>query len=367
MSEHVRRGRRPTPSARAKWIAVGFLFLVAACGSGNGNASHIVDGSNAPTRIRVGWQIPWATQGQVVESLRRTDILQRNGLEASFKGFTFGAPLNEAALAHEVDAVFTADQPAATLLSRDGAFTIVARLMYNRVAIYVPPQSRITSVRDLAGKRIGMPFGAAAQRDALRAIAQAGLDPRKDVEPVNLDILEQAAIVRAGNRQSWRGVDALVGFDPTPAVFEAEGLARMLHVGRVVAVVMLSNSYMTTANVDAAKRFLRAYAEAWYYYVSHQKQANAWFKEDSGLVFAGDLPLEIAASVEPNIHARRPADLDLILSESDIATLQEAADFTADQELVSKRVNMRDHIDQHLMAQVSREVQSYRPSGVRLR
>src|SRR4051812_16900189 len=99
--------------------------------------------------IRIGWQTPWATQGQLVQVMKHTDVLPTEGLQGTFTGFPFGGPLNEAALAGSVDVLLTADQPAATLLARGGQFTIVGRLMYNRVAIYVPPKSAIRTVGDL--------------------------------------------------------------------------------------------------------------------------------------------------------------------------------------------------------------------------
>ena len=55
------------------------------------------------TKIRIGWQTTWATQGQIVQTLAHTDVLARNGLDPEFVGVTYGAPLNEAALAGEVD------------------------------------------------------------------------------------------------------------------------------------------------------------------------------------------------------------------------------------------------------------------------
>jgi len=71
------------------------------------------------TKIRVGWQVPWATQGQLVQILKHTDILKQNGLEAEFVGRTYGPVLNEIALANGIDVVLTADQPAAALFSKN--------------------------------------------------------------------------------------------------------------------------------------------------------------------------------------------------------------------------------------------------------
>lgn len=316
------------------------------------------------TPIRIGWQTPWATQGQITQTLAHTNVLALNGLQAEFKGFTYGGPLNEAALAGEVDVLFTADQPAATLLSRDSGWVIIGRLMYNRVAIYVPPNSPIQTVADLQGKRVAMPFGAAAQRDALKAIQAAGLDPAADIESINLDILEQAAIVAAGDGSSWGEIDALVGFDPTPAIFEQAGQARMLHVGQVVSLVLMSQAYMDQ-HPNAAEQFMRAFTEAYYYYATHQDTANTWFQTASQLTFDPSV-LDVAASVEPNVQATSPAEVRVTLNEADLQIMEEAAAFILEQGLIQQPVDMRAHVDMRYAeaAMAALQAASYDPARV---
>src|SRR5208283_851202 len=69
-------------------------------------------------RIRLGWQIPLATQGQIVEALKHTDLLDRNGLDVSFVPFSYGGPQSEAALAGDLDVMFVGDQPVINLLAQ---------------------------------------------------------------------------------------------------------------------------------------------------------------------------------------------------------------------------------------------------------
>ena len=66
----------------------------------------------APARlpIRIGWQTTWATQGQLAVILMKTDILRSAGFEPEFVGFSYGGPLNEGALAGEVDVAEGLDQ-----------------------------------------------------------------------------------------------------------------------------------------------------------------------------------------------------------------------------------------------------------------
>lgn len=293
--------------------------------------------------IRIGWQTPWATQGQLTVILKKTNILQENGLKGEFKGFTSGAPLNEAALANEVDVIFTADQPAATLLSKNSNWVIIGRLMYNRVSLYVPPKSSIKEIADLRGKTIGMPFGAAAQRMALKAEADAGLDPQNDVNNVNLGILEQSDLVKDPNVTKWGEMDALAGFDPAPAIFEEKGLIRNLKVGTVVSVVMMSKNYINKYP-NSPEQFLKAFYNSYDYYRTNIDKADVMFITDSKLNVS-HAALKIAASVEPNIQVKSRNEIRIGLIKQDYDVLQEAADFIYSQKLVKEKVEMKNHIN----------------------
>ena len=292
--------------------------------------------------IRIGWQVPWATQGQIVQVMKQTNVLELNGVQGEFVGFAFGAPLNEAALAGDVDVALTADQPAATLLSKTDEFEIVARLMYNRVSVYVPPDSPIQTMADMKGRTLALPFGAAVQREALRGLRDAGLDPAVDVEVVNLDLSEQAALVASSEGDRFGAFDALGGFDPTPAIFEANGLIRMVQTSNVVAVVMMRKSLIEDGAAGPA--FLRAFAQSWLYFARNQELVNDWFKADAKFEFDGQAPLEISASVEPNVTASSIDDIRVTFNEEDLAVMQQAADFLFENDLITEPVTMSDHV-----------------------
>lgn len=313
-----------------------YLFL------GNNHGLTNSQGTES-TKIRIGWQTPWSTQGQLTQILKHTDILKNHNLEADFKGFSYGGPLNEAALAGDVDVIFTADQPAATLLAKDDKWTIVGRLMYNRVSLYVPPMSPIKTVADLKGKTVAMPFGAAAQRMVLKAEQDAGLNPKTDVNNINLGIYEQSDLVRDPNAKTWGNVDAMAGFDPTPAIFEEKGLVRNLNVGKIVSVIMVSNN-LIERDPASVTRFLEAFNDAYDFYRNNITQADSWFVAESGLDIT-PRALEIAADIEPNLKAVSKDEIRISFIEEDYKIMQEAADFIFDQGLVKKRVIMRDHMN----------------------
>jgi len=298
--------------------------------------------SAAPVKIRVGWQVPWATQGQLVQIWKRTDILKKNGLEAEFIGKTYGPMLNEVALAGGLDVILTADQPAAALFSKDKGWAGIGRLMYNRTLTYVPPKSGINSIKELKGKTIGIPIGAAAQRVTVAALKREGLDPKKDVKIINLGIQEQGPLVMGGtNKKTWGQFDALSGFDPTPAIFEAKGWVKVLDVGKVVALVLMNEEFIAK-NPGVATKVMQALVDAYDHYRQNTEQANAWFMEEAQLKEADQKTCNIAASIEPNLKAKMRAEIRVSFNEDDFAMMQSAADFLEPQ--LKKRVDMSKHV-----------------------
>lgn len=300
----------------------------------------------APARaeaLRIGWQVPWATEGQIVMALKHTNISQVVGSSWNFVGFTYGGPLNQAALAGSVDVLFTADQPALTLLDKSDRFKIVARLMYNRTCLYVPFNSALKRLADLKGKSIAGPIGAAAERNALGALASAGV-ATSGIRVTNLDMAQQAAIIVANAGQSaWPNIDALFGFDPVPAIFAEKRLIRSLQCDPVVSVVLASKEVIEKRPDDLVK-FLRGLLLAWYCYAQHGKEMNRLFAVESRLQ-ADDASLNAAAAIEPNRAAAKISDIRLTFVPDDYTVMDKALRFLVDRNVIDKAEDYRASID----------------------
>ena len=161
--------------------AVVFILLVDLFGESRG---YETPDTRVP--IRIGWQVPAATQAQIVQVLKRTNVLETQGLEPTLVPFSFGTPEIETALAGKLDVVLAGDQPAVNLISRGGKWKIVARLHYDRVAILVPPESPIQGIKDLKDKTITSSFGSTAHREVILQEQEAGLYPDRDVKNKDL-------------------------------------------------------------------------------------------------------------------------------------------------------------------------------------
>lgn len=289
--------------------------------------------------VRLGWQTTWATQGQLVMALKHTNVCDLAGVHLEYLGFPYGAPLNQAALARKVDVIFTGDQPAVALMARNAGFKVVARLMYNRTCLYVPANSKVSRLSQLKGKCISGPVGAAAERIALEALRDSGINIG-GITFGKLDMAQQATLVAKGEESGrWGSIDALYGFDPLPALFELNHAAKNLHCGKVVSVVMASEEMLTKRRKELEK-FLLAYQLSWYQFTKTPDTLNDLFAREARL----DLPrgvLDKAASFEPNMKAKRIDDFRLAFTEDDFRLIDKAVRFLSEQGITNRKFDPR--------------------------
>ncbi|MDB4304197.1 ABC transporter substrate-binding protein [Desulfosarcina sp.] len=296
--------------------------------------------------IRLGWQVPWATQGQLVMGLQHTNIPQLNNLNINYVGFAYGGPLNKAAIAGEVDILLTADHPALVLMSKKPGYRIVSRMMYNRVCIYAPNKSTISDLKQLEGKTVMGPIGAAAERVALQGLRDASVNV-DSLRIGKLDMAQQSALLsREGSESSWAGVDALFGFDPLPAVFQEQGKARMLHCGKVVSVVVASPEMLKRK--DELKRFLQAFRMSWYYYANNPQVVNQQFSKQSRLNVS-DAVLDEAASIEPNRWTTNSVEQRFVFKKGDLEILEEAQKYLLDRKILKAPLDISGQVDTAIM------------------
>lgn len=148
---------------------------------------------------------------------------------------------------------------------------------------------------------------------------------------------------------SWRDVDALSGFDPTPAIFESLGLVRVLDVGKVCSLVLMNKEFIAK-NPDVAVRVMQSIKDAYDFYRQNVAQANTWFMEEAQLKNADQKACNIAASIEPNIWVKSRNDINVTFADEDFALMQKGADFIAP--MVKKRIDMREFVTNEFAVRV---------------
>lgn len=146
-----------------------------------------------PKKLRIGWQTPLATQGQLAAILQRTDILKKHGFDSEFLAFSFGTPQMEAARAGALDVAFVGDQPIINLICSGAPWKIFCRLFDTRVGLY---RNTARPWSGPKGATFASPKGTVAHREASFWQKDAGLDPERDVKNLFIDAAEIGALCR---------------------------------------------------------------------------------------------------------------------------------------------------------------------------
>ena len=200
----------------------------------------------------------------------------------------------------------------------------------NNQVVLVPRGSRIESLADLKGKRVGYVQATTAQYFLIRMLQSVGLG-WNDITPVAMGVSDGAAAFASGSLDAW----AIYGF-PIQRAIATEG-ARIIKT----ALGFLSGNYLILAHVDALAdpvkvdvigRYLRLIKRGYGWSAANQ---DAWAR-----IVAKDIGVPLDYVQDQFRHksanyALRPVD------ESAIASQQNVADLFAEQKLIPRRVDVR--------------------------
>ncbi len=204
----------------------------------------LASGADAETiRVAIGTQdttINCATGGLLIRELHLLEkYLPKDGkykgvtYDIQWKNFTSGAPLTNEMVADKLDIGSMADFPGTNngaAFLKAGKNSIFLTVLSGSTlgsgnGIVVPRQSSITSLSELKGRTISVPFASTSHGMLLRAIASQGWDPQKDV-----NIITQAPEV-AGPALQANKIEAHADFVPFVELFEHRGIARKIFDG----------------------------------------------------------------------------------------------------------------------------------------
>jgi len=271
------------------------LLTLTACG---GDAET---GDGSTVTITIGYQsktINTVTAGTLLRSLGYFEK-ELNALgdgttyKVDWQDYATGAPITAQMTAGKIDIGSMGDFPllinAASGKKLGEATRLVSVTGYNLKGglntIVTAPDSKLTSLDDLRGKKVSTSVGSAADGTLVRALQRAGLDPDKDIEKLNQQPSVGASALSAGS------VDALSQFVAWPGLLAYQGKAKALYDG---AELDLPTFHGVTAREDFAKKnpavleaFLKAQAEATTYLDDHPVEAA------EKVAKATDLPAEV--------------------------------------------------------------------------
>jgi NitT/TauT family transport system substrate-binding protein len=253
------------------------LLALSACG---GSAAA---GDGGTITVTVGYQsktINTVTAGTLLRSLGYFEE-QLNALgdghdyKVVWQDYATGAPITAQMTAGKIDIGSMGDFPLLINAARGKQLGRPTHLVsvtgYNLRGglntIVTAPDSKLTSLKDLKGKKVSTSVGSAADGTLVRALKRAGIDADKGIEKLNQQPAVGASALSAGS------ADALSQFVAWPGLLAYQGKAKALYDG---AELDLPTFHGVTARQDFAKKrpsvleaFLKAQAQATDYLDTH--------------------------------------------------------------------------------------------------
>jgi NitT/TauT family transport system substrate-binding protein len=271
--------------------AVALLLPLSACG---GSAEA---GSGSTVTVTVGYQsktINTVTAGTLLRSLgsfeKQLDSLHDgHTYKVDWQDYATGAPITAQMTAGKIDIGSMGDFPLLLNAARGKQLGRPTRLVsvtgYNLRGglntVVTVPDSKLTTLKDLTGKKVSTSIGSAADGTLVRALQRAGVDPDKGISKLNQQPAVGASALSSG------GVDALSQFVAWPGLLAYQGKAKALYDG---AELNLPTFHGVTAREDFAHRhpavleaFLKAQAEATDYLNTHPVAAAEKVAKATGL------------------------------------------------------------------------------------
>ncbi|WP_406439341.1 ABC transporter substrate-binding protein [Streptomyces sp. NBC_00631] len=267
------------------------LLPLSACGgsaqAGDGNTVTITVGYQSKT-------INTVTAGTLLRSLGYFEQ-QLNALhdghtyKVDWQDYATGAPITAQMTAGKIDIGSMGDFPLLLNAARGKQLGQPTRLVsvtgYNLRGglntVVTGPDSKLTSLADLKGKKVSTSIGSAADGTLVRALQRAGIDPDKGISKLNQQPAVGASALSAGS------VDALSQFVAWPGLLAYQGKAKALYDG---AQLDLPTFHGVTAREGFAQQrpavleaFLKAQAEATDYLNAHPVTAAEKVAKATGL------------------------------------------------------------------------------------
>lgn len=268
------------------FVVVSVLFL-GSCASTNSDGTRVGSNSDKVIRIAIG------TQDQVINTavggatVRELELLEKHlpttgkyeGVEydIQWSSYTSGPPITNKMLANQIDIGLMGDFPAVINLikfqqeAQDANSVFIGTLAYSPNgagnAVVVPKDSTATSLADLKGGTISVPFGSAAHGMVLKALSDAGLDPETDV-----DLISQSPEVGGSSLRTGQ-IDAHGDFVPFGELFPFRGFAKKIFDGAQTGVPTLHGIVVRSDFAEEHPEIVVAYLKA-------VLEANQMFRED---------------------------------------------------------------------------------------
>ena len=312
-------------------LSTSMAAALAGCGGSSttsaGSAADTSESSSETVSITVGYQTPCAqTWGALI--MEQKNFLKEE-LESEFQGvnfeiswedYTSGPPMTNNMIAGKLQFAFMGDLPIlvngekgekeqnydSVFLALDGKGDNGANQ-----ALFIPADSPVTSVEELAGKEVGVVLGSSAHRMLELILEQHGL--LDDVTLVNQDVSVGLTNIEQNK------VAAYAAWEPYPTLAETNGAGKILVDGSETGVDYLdgvvADRTWVEENTEYTVAFLRALEKAHQFIAENPDEAARVFAEATGY------DLEVTKVMVENIT------FESVFTDEDIKTIQGDLDF----------------------------------------
>ena len=247
-------------------ILVGSL---AGCGNGADKTSSGTKDDKKPSVVTIGYQqIP----NDEILAKSKNWYEKELGVKVKFVQFDSGKDVNTAMTSKSLDIALLGSTPASIGISQNLPYEVfwIHDVIGKNEALVAKNKANINSIKDLKGKKIGVPFGSNAQPLVYLYLEKAGLT-EKDVEILNVAAADIPATIVKGD------IDAGVVWEPVLSVAAKEGNpVKLLATAEGIKYFVdpiIARSEFTEAHPEETAKLLRALNKAGEWSSENQQEA----------------------------------------------------------------------------------------------
>jgi sulfonate transport system substrate-binding protein len=244
-----------------KKIGITLLTILSLCSCRN-NAEN-----EKPPIIRIGYQIGHFSCIIAKHKLFFEEEFAKDSIPIDIRKFDYGPPEVEAFNANRLDIGTMGDQPAMIGWARGVGIKVVGNSNggEERMAMLIPYNSKLTSFKELKGKKIGITIGANTQH-FLNILLKEEAWKMDDIEPVNLKFGDCVSAI------GEELIDATIVSEPYITLCEYKKTAKIL---------IYSKGYKyVTLPIVASNDFIEHYPDLLVRILKVYRKANIWAREN---------------------------------------------------------------------------------------
>lgn len=316
---------------KKKVLAFILILLLGITAAGCGQKNALKSTAQEKRVIRIGYQ---ASSSLTILAKAKgffEEEFAKDGTEVNYNLFIAGPPMNEALAGGRLDIANLGPLPALSARASGIDVKAVGRAYSDDFyyGVLTRPDSAVSIVKDLKGKKVAMQVGSGAHLFFMLLLQQNGL-AASEVNIVNMPTSDHKTALEIGN------VDAVVTWQPFVANIELAKAGKLLttsqNVIRTVGVYLARNEF-GQKNPDLVERFLKVHQKAANYLKNHPDESLALIAKES------KIPAEALAKSIATI------DWDLQFTDADLQTLTQTKDFLKNTNVIKKDFDVNELVD----------------------